>query len=73
MKAKTEPIIAKKTSATPSDATVNAGSRKNRNGSIGAATWRSHAMNAAPKTTAAPKQASTSGSVQPRGVASMIA
>jgi len=73
VKAKTDPINAKKTRPMPADATVNRGSRKNVSGSIGAAALRSHATNAVPSNAAAPKQPRTSGSLQPRGVASMIA
>ena len=50
-----------------------AGSAKNFSGSIGEATRRSQTMNSAPSAAAAPKPESTSGSDQPRGVASMIA
>ncbi len=72
MKAKTEPISAKKTSPTPAEATVKRASPKKLSGSIGDATWRSQATNATARIAAAPKQPSTSESVQPRGVASMI-
>ncbi len=72
VKAKTEPIIAKKTSPTPSEATVKRGSRKNSSGSIGEGTRRSHHTKATPRTAAAAKQPRTSESVQPRAPASMI-
>src|SRR5829696_6037599 len=70
--AKTEPIIAKKTSPTPREATVNRASRKNPSGSIGDSALRSHMTKATARTAADAKEASTTGSVQPRGVASMI-
>ena len=73
MKAKTEPIIAKKTRPTLTDATLKLGLRKKSSGSIGAGTRRSQATNATPRTAASAKQPRTSGSVQPRGPASMIA
>ena len=53
VKAKTEPIIAKKTSPTPTDATVKLGLAKKLSGSIGATHLRSQATKAAPRTAAA--------------------
>ena len=72
MNAKTEPISAKNTRPMPSEAIVKRGSEKNVSGSIGEATRRSHQTNAPPRPSAATNPPSTSGSVQPRGVASMI-
>ena len=73
MNAKTEPIIAKKTSPTPTDATVKLGSRKNveRQHRRGDAALPDDERDAEHRGGA--KQPSTSGSVQPRGPASMIA
>ena len=57
----------------PSEATVKRGSRKNCSGSIGAATRRSQHDERDAEDRRGGEPAETSGSVQPRGVASMIA
>ncbi len=72
MKAKTDPIIAKKTSPTPTEATVKRASRKKLSGSMGSGMRRSHATKAAASRADAAKHPRTRGSVHPRGVASMI-
>ncbi len=73
VKAKTEPIIAKKTSPTAIEATLKLGSPNRPSGSIGSATLRSHSTKIVPSSAAAAKHPRTSASPQPRELASMIA
>ena len=64
--------MAKNTSVTATDAAENRGLAKKRTSRIGWSVWRSHSVNAVNSTTAATKQPTMSGSLQPRVGPSMM-